>query len=83
MRTDQTGDAFVFAGDPGHICIFIRHEKRYTITVYPDPGGSSWKDFTEKVCRPALLHEGWMLSNWHQPRGNQDVLATAFVWKMN
>jgi len=75
------GDCFVYASDPGHLVIYISQKVHRTITVYPNPTGTSWTDFTEKICRPALLAEGWSLSNWHRPRGNQAVLCNAVVWR--
>jgi hypothetical protein len=81
MRTDLHGDAFIYAKDMAHIVIFRKHQAAQTITVYPPDGGITWQEFTERICRPALLAEGWSLSNWHRPRGNQELYATAFIWK--
>lgn len=81
MRTDlDTGDAFVYSKDPGKIVIWIRHEPKYTVVVHPEEG-ISWQEYIDKVATPALAAEGWHLNAWHRPRQNDQVIATAVVWR--
>jgi len=75
-----TGDAFVYAKDVGNIVIWVKHQPRFTVTVHP-PEGISWQEYTDKVATQALAALGWHLNNWHRPRANIDVIATAFVWR--
>ena len=76
----ETGDAFVYAKDPGTVVIWPKCGKRYAMTVCVREG-MMWRVYMAELVTPVLNALGWQLNNWHRPRGNQDVLATAFIWR--